>query len=231
MKLWKHRATLVALFVFLGASGVFADDSYLAQSRLDPIALLAPPPLPDSAEQKADLDTVERVDRGRTDEDLAAARKEESFDAFYFAKVIGKNFERSRLPITAAFLNKVQRAESAKVGVAKNYWKRPRPYTFDNSLLDGHPESSASYPSGHSTGATVDALILADLFPAKREAILELGRNIGWRRLIIGKHFATDVYAGRVLAQAIVRELKANADYQHDFAAAQAEINAAAGAQ
>ena len=46
-----------------------------------------------------------------------------------------------------------------------------------------------------------------------------------------GKHFATDIYARRVLAQAIVRELKENADYQHDFAAAQAEINAAAAAQ
>ncbi len=38
----------------------------------------------------------------------------------------------------------------------------------------------------------------------------------------------TDIYAGRVLAQAIVRELKSDSDFQKDFAEAQAEI---AGAQ
>jgi acid phosphatase (class A) len=45
--------------------------------------------------------------------------------------------------------------------------------------------------------------------------------------VLIGKHFPTDVYAGRPLAQAIVRELKANAEFQHDCAEARAGVEAA----
>jgi acid phosphatase (class A) len=72
--------------------------------------------------------------------------------------------------------------------------------------------------------------VLAELFPEKREAILTIGRDIGWDRVLIGKHFPTDVYAGRVLGQAIVRELRANAAFEHDLANAKAEIAATCGA-
>ncbi len=42
--------------------------------------------------------------------------------------------------------------------------------------------------------------------------------------MLIGKHFPTDVQAGRVLGQAIMRELMANPAFQHDFAAAKEEV-------
>jgi acid phosphatase (class A) len=44
--------------------------------------------------------------------------------------------------------------------------------------------------------------------------------------VVLGKHFPTDVCAGRVLGQAIVRELKANPAFQRDFAAVKAEVRA-----
>ncbi len=75
--------------------------------------------------------------------------------------------------------------------------------------------------------ATVESLVLAELFPDKREAILALGRRIGWDRVQTGYHFLTDVRAGRVLGQAIVRELMASPAFQHDLAEAKAEIAAA----
>ena len=50
------------------------------------------------------------------------------------------------------------------------------------------------------------ALVLADLFPEKRDELLVLSRNLGWHRIWIGRHYTTDIYAGRVLAQAIVRD-------------------------
>ena len=100
-------------------------------------------------------------------------------------------------------------------------------YQIDPSLSFGEPEGTNSYPSGHSTVGTVDALVLAELFPEKRAAILALGRQIGWDRVLTGYHFLTDVRAGRVLGQAIVRELMANPAFQHDLAEAKAEIAAA----
>ncbi|HEY1786547.1 MAG TPA: phosphatase PAP2 family protein, partial [Verrucomicrobiae bacterium] len=68
------------------------------------------------------------------------------------------------------------------------------------------------------------ALVLADLFPEHRDAIIGEARHIGWHRVEIARHYPTDIYAGRVLAQAIVREMKKDADFQKDFAAAKAEI-------
>ena len=52
------------------------------------------------------------------------------------------------------------------------------------------------------------AFVLADLFPAQRDAILAQARQIGWHRVQIARHYPTDIYAGRVLAQAIVCEMK-----------------------
>ncbi|HWI56870.1 MAG TPA: phosphatase PAP2 family protein, partial [Bacillota bacterium] len=109
----------------------------------------------------------------------------------------------------------------------KDHWKRRRPYQVDEQLNLGQPEKSFSYPSGHSTRGTVYSLVLAEVFPEKQEAILAIGRDIGWDRVLIGKHFPTDIYAGRVLGKAIVRELLASPAFQRDVAQARAEVKAA----
>lgn len=70
-------------------------------------------------------------------------------------------------------------------------------------------------------------MVLAEVFADKKEAILAIGRDIGWDRVLIGKHFPTDIYAGRVLAQAIFRELQASPAFQQDLAKAKAEVEAA----
>jgi hypothetical protein len=43
----------------------------------------------------------------------------------------------------------------------------------------------------------------------------------------IARHYPTDIYAGRVFAQAIVREMKAKPEFQRDFAEVKAEVAAA----
>ena len=122
-------------------------------------------------------------------------------------------------------LEKTKKDIQAAIDLPKNYYKRKRPYQLDESLELGKPEPSFSYPSGHSTRGTVYAMLLGDLFPERKDPILAIGRNIGWDRVLIGKHFPTDIYAGRVLARAIVRELKADPAFQHDFAEAKAEVD------
>jgi len=204
------------------------DLHYLADGKPDAIALLAPPPLPDSREQAADLQEVRAVSQSAPDSDVAAAKTETKFTTFTFAPEIGPFFEPGKFPKTEEFLHKVRGDAETVVDNAKDYWKRPRPYKVDPSLASGKLEKSFSYPSGHSTESMVLALVLADLFPGHHDAIIAEARNIGWHRVEIARHYPTDIYAGRVLAQAIVREMKKDADYQRDFAAAQAEIAAQA---
>lgn len=222
------RLVLVLFSLAVAVSSLSAAETpYLPAGKPDAIALLAPPPLPGSPEQAADLAQVSAVYHACTSNDLAAAYSEKSFSVFNFTPVIGDFFQSNNLPKTTAFFERVQKQAETVTDRAKNFYKRPRPYTVDPSLANDKLEKSFSYPSGHSTESMTLALVLADLFPDKHDAILAKARSIGWHRVEIARHYLTDIYAGRVLAQAIVREMKQNPDFQKDFAEAQAEIAAA----
>lgn len=201
---------------------------YLADGQPDAAALLAPPPLPDSLEQAADLDEVRAVHHAATSNDVAVAYSLKKFSAFTFAPAIGAFFVSNNLPKTTAFFHRVQKDAETVTDNAKNFYRRPRPYFIDPTLANGKLEKSFSYPSGHSTESMVLALVLAGLFPDHHDAIIAEARSIGWHRVQIARHYPTDIYAGRVLAQAIVREMKKSEAFQKDFAEAKAEVAAAA---
>jgi acid phosphatase (class A) len=227
-RVFRQFSFAVALCLSLLALPLCAKDlHYLPGNKPDALTLLAPPPLPDSAEQAADLQEVREVSHAATPADLIAARSESKFSIFTFTPAIGDFFQPGKFPKTEALMHNVLSDAGTVIDGAKDHWKRPRPYAIDPSLASGKLETSFSYPSGHSTGSMVLALVLADLFPDKHDAIIAIARNIGWHRVEYGRHYPTDIYAGRVLAQAIVREMKKSDDFQKDFAAAQAEIAAA----
>lgn len=216
---------LLALAIF--AAPLFAGEKYLAPNQVDGIALLAPPPAPDSAEQIADLASARAVFKARTPQELARAEKDASLSIFNFTPAIGAHFKRDQYPKVEGLFEAVRTNVSELINTPKDHWKRPRPYANDPELSLGKPEPSFSYPSGHSTRGTMQSLILAEIFPGQREAILQIGRNIGWDRVLIGKHYPTDVNAGRVLGQAIFRELMKSPAFQRDLAAAKEEVRAA----
>jgi acid phosphatase (class A) len=70
----------------------------------------------------------------------------------------------------------------------------------------------------------VYSLLLAEMFPEHGDAILAIGRQIGWHRVQLAMHYPTDIYAGRVLGQALVRHLKANHEFRRDFKRAKDEV-------
>jgi acid phosphatase (class A) len=111
--------------------------------------------------------------------------------------------------------------------LGKEFFRRPRPYTTDPSLANGKLEKSFSYPSGHSTESMVLALVLAGLLPDKHDAIIAHARLMGWHRVQIARHYPTDIYAGRVLAQAIVKQFKKSDTFEKDFDAVRTELTAA----
>jgi acid phosphatase (class A) len=222
-----HPLAPILLLWLIAAWPLWASDRYLEPGHPDAVALLAPPPEASSEEEAADLQLTREAVKGRTSAQTATAVEDMKLNLFNFAQAIGPIFQPGKFPKTEALLAKVRKETSAVVNAAKEYWKRPRPSAMDPSLAFGKSEASFSYPSGHSSIGTVQALVLAELFPEKREPILALGRRIGWNRVLTGYHFLTDVRAGRVLGQAIVRELMANPAFQHDLADAKAEIAAA----
>jgi len=217
----------VAFFSLGLVNPLFAEGPYLAPGKPDGIALLPPPPVSGSEEEAADLASARAVFVGRSATEEARAFKDASLSFSLFEPVIGPGFRLKSLPKTDALLQEIKAEIGRPIDIPKDYWKRRRPYQLDEHLSLKAPEPSFSYPSGHSTRGTVYSLVLAELFPEEKEAILRLGRDIGWDRVLIGKHFPTDVYAGRVLGKAIVRKLMANPAFQHDLANAKAEIRQA----
>jgi len=227
--LFPRTVILAAILAFTCVSG-FAKDSalhYLKAGKPDATTLLAPPPLPDSAEEMADLNEVRAVYHAASPGDMAAAQSEKTFSVFNFAEAAGPFFTTTNLPKTAAFFEKVQSDAATVTDEGKDFFKRPRPYTVDPSLANGKLEKSFSYPSGHSTESMVLALVLADLLPEKHDAIIGHARQMGWHRVQIARHYPTDIYAGRTLALAIVKQFKKSDDFQKDFDAAKAELDAA----
>jgi acid phosphatase (class A) len=208
------------------SASLLGEGLYLPAGRPDGIALLCPPPLAGSEEQAADLASARLVFRSRTPELEARALKSASLSMFIFEPAIGPILQKGELSKTETLFANVKKALDQAIDVPKYHWRRLRPYQIDESLNLGKPEPSPSYPSGHSTRGTVYSLLLAEIFPEKRDAILEIGREIGWDRVLIGKHFPTDVFAGRVLGQAVFRELMASTEFQHDLREAKAEVAA-----
>ena len=244
MKIFAKSAGLLCPIVFTAffpAVPLYADDTmaeptqpvqtshlyYLPANQPDAVALLAPPPLADSAEQAADMAEVRAVCHAAPSNDVAAAFSEKKFSVFNFTPAVGTFFQSNSLPKTTAFFERVQKDAAAVTDDAKAYYKRPRPFTVDPSLASGKLEKNCGYPSGHSTESMVLALVLVDLFPDQHDAIVAEARAISWHRVEIARHYPTDIYAGYVLAQAIVREMKASPDFQRDIAEVKAELAAA----
>lgn len=220
-------AFVLALNALVAAQLLKSEKAYLGVNEPDGIALLAPPPVQDTQEDAADLNLVRSVVNKRTPEDKARAKTSASLSVFLFSEAIGPIFRPQNLPITEALLQKVNEEATAVINRPKDFWKRKRPYQIDGQLDDGEPVKGFSYPSGHSTRGTLYAMILAELFPEKKEAIAAVGRDIGWDRVVIAKHYFSDIRAGRVLGQAIARELTANPLFREDINRAKDEIKKA----
>ena len=229
MSRW-HRGggpALALCLLLLVALPVLGESHYLRPGHPDGVALLAPPPAAGSAEEAADLASVRTVFKARTPAEEARAIRDANLSIFLFEPAIGSFLKPGRLPKTEALFQRVKKDLGAPINAVKDHWKRRRPYHLDGSLAVGSPEPDYGYPSAHSTRGTVQALLLAELFPEHKEAILEMSRELGWDRVLLGKHFPTDIYAGRVLGQALVRELLVSPAFQRDLVEAKTEVQAA----
>lgn len=216
------RAGLLALLLAAGA--LPAAEPYLR--GFDPLVLLPPPPAAGGPEDRADRQSTVSVYATRTPADVARGRDEHHVTIFHFASVIGPQFQPGKFPRTEALFAEVEVETKQIVNVAKNTWRRPRPFVADPARFaePGDPEKSPGYPSGHSTRGTVLALLLAELFPDRRAELASRGREIGWTRVVIGVHTPLDIQAGLVLGQALAAAFLSRPEFQADLAAVRLEL-------
>ena len=222
---------LLALLLVLTLSGQAKDTApprYFNPASIELKTLLPDPPANDSATTKQELALILEKQKTRTPEEVARCRHEVKINVWVFDSVLGPVFAAKNLPVTAKLFEDIDANLLPVVISAKKYWDRPRPFLLDKNV---HPAvelpKNASYPSGHSTLGNLDALVLAQLDPQQKDALLARGKLVGEDRIIAGVHYPSDVAAGETLAQDVFAKLMASPVFQADLAKAKVELQAA----
>jgi len=196
------------------------------------ISLAAPPPA-GSETIRRELEALAAAKELRTPERVAEIRSEIDGRDVRFLGVPFRDLARGdgAYPATATFLNLHFPAFSITVLRLKKRFDRVRPHRLRPDLnpvieVPGHP----AYPSGHASQAHFLGLMLADVRPARREALLRGAARVAYNREIAGVHYASDSAAGRDLAAQYHRLIAQRPDYLRAREAARAEWPADQGA-
>jgi len=86
----------------------------------------------------------------------------------------------------------------------KRRFRRRRPCDIaPHPVFHVRPPDAFSFPSGHTMNAFAIATVLAVRFPALSPALILLAACIGTSRVVLGLHFASDVWVGAALGALI----------------------------
>lgn len=201
---------------------------FVDTADLDFAKILPPPPEPGSLADEADLNAVLQVQAWRTPDEVAWAKYIEKVRSLSeYTDIVGPWFTDDNLPATLKLLKAIDADSKGATDASKKLFNRPRPFVADARVQPCSEKlDEPSYPSGHTTRFYLEAGVLSEIFPDKRDALFERARKMAWGRVIGGVHYPTDLASGRLLAAAIVAELNANPKFEAALEKAKAEVEA-----
>jgi acid phosphatase (class A) len=188
---------------------------------------LPAPPQPDSLAAKADLESVLQVQAWRTQDQIAFAKQIDTASVFDCTEILGPWFTAAHLPELDRFLKQIHSDANAVNNGIKDHIARLRPPYQDPRVkpcITTPQRGSYSYPSGHSTRFHLAALVLAELFPDRRDDLLAWSDRVAWGRIIAGVHFPSDDVGGRILAEALFADLRKHPEFIAALEACRAEV-------
>ncbi|WP_438481128.1 phosphatase PAP2 family protein [Oleiharenicola lentus] len=204
-----HSFRIFLLTSVLVTSGFAAPVAgrYLKTDDFDATKAIPVAPKDDSLTTIADLEVVYQVQQRRTPEQIAVSGYFADNTVFQYDAAIGTWFTAVNLPKTSELFLQVYADRFAISSKGKEVWNRPRPPLLDKRIRVTAPlPKSGSYPSGHSTQAFLWAGLLAEIFPEQRAALRERAELVAWSRVTAGVHYPSDIVAGRMLGDALVKE-------------------------
>ena len=189
------------------------DPVYLITREKQPIYLkqldfqLPPFPANESAETKAELDTLLDMQKNQRTPETVAQIKIENKGAPAYAFSQAGMLDLATHAKTVVLLGAIDRDIIFYLMREKTKYHRARPTMLEPALtpvvpVPGHP----AYPSAHSAEAHAAAYALAALDPARAQEYIKLADEISVRREIAGLHYPSDTKAGVDLAQAFYKE-------------------------
>lgn len=217
---------IVSFLAFAILPASVQEEGWTATTDLPISALLMPSPCDRCAETKAELDELRDLQRSRTPELATHAQADYEKTLARFLDDSGIGLRTGQLPSCTQctdFFARLERSVEAVNTVAKNRFRRTRPYKLLhnglNPLKQIKADDSSSYPSGHAAFATVVGIVLAQMVPEKRTEIFRRVEDFCRSRLVAGVHFRSDVYAGQILGAAVAVSLFRNEGFVRDFEA------------
>ena len=223
---------LLCLTTLVAGSAYASDPIFVPAEMTRAERILMTPAAPDSEITKAELAELHRLEANRSAAQTAQAKADDLLEnMFIFKSVLGEKFDPAKLPLTAAFANRVKNDEGVNATPAKTAFHRVRPYNLDKTLnpVCKTKTKDDSYPSGHATAGYLGALVLIEMVPEKRDAILARADEYAHNRLVCGVHYASDVRASKLVAYAVHAAMDTNPQFQKELAAATAELRLALG--
>ena len=224
-------AAALALLCLSSFAAVAADPS--CPNATVPLAvLLMPPPKPDSAQTKAELQELQRLQESRTPDQVKHVRDDDRRTLERFLGGIGIKVENLS-ESAQRFFDCIDASVRHSVHEAKSTFDRTRPYRLPHNNLQTlkklSDRDSASYPSAHATYGATLGMVLAEMIPEKKDAIYKRIQDYGYSRIVSGAHFRSDVYAGNVAGAAIAASLLSNESFRNEFKDVKGELRKAVG--
>lgn len=174
---------------------------YLRDGAVDGAGLIGPPPPLGSPEFNTQMAIVLWLRDTRTPEQVAFVK--EKLNLNRFTPILGDELldvDGIVLRQTLAGIIKEVRADYDAI---KALYDQPRPFKVNPEVKPPvDARDVASYPSGHAVRAVVYARVLGEIFPDKKDELMDLALQIGYGRAIAGVHYPVDIVAGQVLGKA-----------------------------
>ena len=145
-----------------------------------------------------------------------------------FSPAMEADLTPEKYPFLASFAKKSFKAARSSINIAKDYFKRERPYQYFEEPTpvpeDEERNDFTSYPSGHSIRYWMVALVLSSIDPEHQEAILKTGYECCRSRTIVGFHYKSDIDAAMLAASASFARLSAEKTWLKDLQRARKEF-------
>ena len=198
--------------------------NYLTAEPDDFRAIMGDPPAKGSEETRREIDIVLREQSRRTPADVERIRAEAQRMVVAFAEVLGPKLTARELPLTFALIKNVGSDTGDRIDESKVAWNRSRPYEDDPRVKPAIPPApGSSYPAAKAVSAWIYAVVLGELVPEKRSALLARGWLIAWGRVMAGLHYPSDAAAAIKLGDYYVQRLLSSSAFRADLAKAREE--------
>lgn len=198
---------------------------YVSAEDVPPVSIPAPP-RKGSPEYAKEVDQIVAIQSKLTPAQIKTIQDQITIKPEVIVlPVLGAKYTAAQYPKLYDMLNRVA-SDAWRIGdTTRFYWNSPRPW-YAEPRVKRHVEVilTPGYPSGHTTTFGSWAYVLGDLFPGKREELLDFAWSVGGNRIAGGAHYPHDIAGGKLLSKAVYDALQTDENYIKTIEAVRDEL-------